>query len=82
MKALRQRFAGKQLCLAVIVGCTEAAVSLWETGKRLPNARTFFLILRALEGAGAPPSELVTLGNTWVEAASASRRAALPSLTT
>ena len=56
VRDLRQRFVGKQLCLSHAVGCTVAAVSFWESGKRLPQRSTLSRILHALahEGASSP----------------------------
>lgn len=68
IKGLRQRFGGKQLWLASVAGCTDAAVSLWESGKRAPQAPAFGRIVDALAQVGAPPSELVILCQSWAEA--------------
>jgi hypothetical protein len=68
LKELRQRIVGKQLCLSCAVGCTDAAVSFWESGKRLPQQDSFSRILAALAEGGASASELSTLRRSWVQA--------------
>jgi DNA-binding XRE family transcriptional regulator len=76
IKDLRRRFGGKQLWLACLAGCTDAAVSFWETGKRVPNWDTFSKILVALAGAGVPPCEIETLRRSWIEAKGSQQLAA------
>ena len=68
LRYLRLRFLGKQLCLSHAIGCTDAAVSFWGSGKRLPQARTFYRILDALAHEGVSPSELSHLHASWREA--------------
>ena len=36
LRALRARLVGKQVALSMAVRCTEAAISFWEAGRRLP----------------------------------------------
>jgi DNA-binding transcriptional regulator YiaG len=67
IKALRQRFGGKQWWLAYVAGCSDAAVSFWESGKRIPSAAKFTRILDALAQAGATPGELSKLRRSWLE---------------
>jgi hypothetical protein len=67
LKELR-RLVGKQLCLSCAVGCTDAAVSFWESGKRLPQQDTMSRILDALAQGGASDSELSTLRHSWKRA--------------
>jgi transcriptional regulator with XRE-family HTH domain len=68
LKELRQRLVGKQLCLSCAVGCTDAAVSFWESGKRLPQQGTLSRILEALARGGASPTELSSLHHSWQRA--------------
>ena len=77
LKELRRRLVGKQLCLSCAVGCTDAAVSFWESGKRLPQQDTLSRILDALAQGGASASELSTLHSSW-QKAKASANARLP----
>src|SRR5262249_47564331 len=62
-----QRFGGKQWWLAHVAGCSDAAVSYWESGKRLPASNRLSRIVDALTQAGASPSELATLERSWLE---------------
>jgi DNA-binding transcriptional regulator YiaG len=69
MKELRSQFAGKQLCFAVALGHTDAAVSMWESGKRLPKDETTMQsIIEVLARAGAPTQHLSVLAARWNEA--------------
>jgi len=68
LKELRQRLVGKQLCLSCAVGCTDAAVSFWESGKRLPQQGTFSRILDVLAKVGASATELSNLHHSWQKA--------------
>ena len=68
VRDLRQRFGGKQAWLACAIGCTGAAVSFWETGKRIPTAPLLSRVIDALAQAGASPGELARLEKTWTEA--------------
>jgi DNA-binding transcriptional regulator YiaG len=76
LRDFRQRFGFKQLWLANVVGCTDAAVSFWETGKRLPQAHVIVIMLEVLRKLGAGPKELVVFYTCWREE---KRRAALAS---
>ena len=71
MRELRSQFAGKQLCFAVALGYTDAAVSMWESGKRLPSRGTMRFILQELARAGAPADHLAALTQRWMDARSA-----------
>ena len=68
LKDLRQRIVGKQACLSYAVGCTDAAVSFWESGKRLPHQGMISRILLALADSGASATELSSLLRTWQKA--------------
>jgi hypothetical protein len=68
LRGLRCGYFEKQLVLARAVGCTEAAVSLWENGKRLPTRLTIMRVLRAFGGSGASSAELHRLHVCWREA--------------
>jgi DNA-binding transcriptional regulator YiaG len=67
LKDMRQRFGFKQLWLANAVGCTDAAVSFWETGKRVPQAHILLRMVEALTNLGASPKEMVTFYGSWRE---------------
>src|SRR4051794_29051647 len=64
-RELRIRLGGKQAWLAASVGCSEAAVSLWETGRRVPDTDTFFRISVVFAEAGASTHELLILRRHW-----------------
>jgi transcriptional regulator with XRE-family HTH domain len=68
LRNLRRCHFVKQVALASAVGCTEAAVSYWENGKRAPDRRKFPTIASALLAAGATPSELDRLRVEWERA--------------
>jgi hypothetical protein len=74
LKELRRRLVGKQLCLSCAVGCTDAAVSFWESGKRLPQQDALSRILDALAQSGASQSELSNLHHSWKKARANSRQ--------
>jgi hypothetical protein len=74
LKELRRRLVGKQLCLSCAVGCTDAAVSFWESGKRLPQQDTLSRILDALAQGGASQSELSNLHHSWRKAKASLRQ--------
>jgi DNA-binding transcriptional regulator YiaG len=82
MKTLRAQFAGKQLAFAVAVGRTDAAVSMWESGRRVPADKTLQCILAVLAEAGTPANHLADLTEVWKETKTlrqaASRRPPLP----
>src|ERR1039457_5702790 len=58
---LRKRYIGKQLPLAPSLGCTEAAISFWERGRRLPLSAVLPRILECFRTCGASESEIETL---------------------
>jgi predicted transcriptional regulator len=80
IKDLRQRFGVKQWWLAYVTGCSDAAVSFWESGKRIPAESTLMRIVKALTEAGATHGELAMLRISWSEARVSRRdaRAARP----
>jgi DNA-binding XRE family transcriptional regulator len=67
IKGLRVRYGRKQAWLASAVGCTDAAVSMWESGKRLPQGHLMFRIVAVLTQVGAPPSDIANLRRSWRE---------------
>jgi hypothetical protein len=77
LKEIRRRLSAKQAWLSSAIGCTEAAVSLWESGARLPTPRSFSRILSALAESSVSPSELLALGHAWRSAAAERSETAL-----
>jgi hypothetical protein len=70
---LRKRLGSKQIWVASATGHTDAAVSYWETGKRLPLERTMHRILAVLARAGASATELSELHQAWDDARRSAR---------
>src|SRR5690349_3512111 len=62
---LRKRYIGKQLALAASLGYTEAAVSFWESGRRLPLRAVLPRILECFRTGGASESEIGTLQRAY-----------------
>lgn len=75
LKRIRVSVASKQLWLSDCMGCSDAAVSLWESGSRLPSPRTIDRLLAVLADAGAPASALLELRRAWLVAIAARRAA-------
>jgi DNA-binding XRE family transcriptional regulator len=65
LRKLRRRHVGKQLTLSSSLACTEAAVSQWETGRRLPSYRTLMRIASLFAIAGAPGVDVAALTSAW-----------------
>lgn len=58
---LRVGYFGKQQCLAINIGCTEAAVSFWESERRLPSPQFLSKLVTRLIKAGASATEVKAL---------------------
>jgi len=82
LKQVRIRIHAKQCWLAREIGCSEAALSHWEKGSRLPRQNTMRRIFQALERGGSPPTELVSLLIAWRSDRNKSRRGSSRSVTT
>jgi len=65
LRAVRRQLAGKQITLSTAIGCTDSAVSLWESGARLPTPRSFRRILTAVTRGGASPADILALRSAW-----------------
>jgi DNA-binding XRE family transcriptional regulator len=65
LKQVRRRLAGKQAWLSQEVGCSDAAISFWESGGRLPNQQNLCRILAAVARGGATTPELLALRSAW-----------------
>lgn len=61
LQRLRAAYFAKQQCLAIGVGCTEAAVSFWEHNRRLPSSQLFTQLITRIKEAGASPKEISEL---------------------
>jgi DNA-binding transcriptional regulator YiaG len=76
LKRIRLGLKSKQSWLATAIGCTDAAVSLWESGTRVPTTASLGRLLSALAEEGTPTAELLELRGAWLNecARRASRR--------
>jgi DNA-binding transcriptional regulator YiaG len=68
LKALRRQLACKQIALSQAIGCTDSAISLWESGARLPTPRSLSRILAAIAEGGASTADVLTLRGFWRDA--------------
>ena len=65
-KNLRKQLVGKQSCLSRAgLRCTDAAISHWERGLRLPRPRTMRNAVDVLVTLGATPEEIEQLISAW-----------------
>jgi DNA-binding XRE family transcriptional regulator len=67
-RGLRTRLLVKQVTLSHYAGCTEATISYWESGHRLPKHTTIDRILCAFGACGATQSDLDDLVGAWQRA--------------
>jgi hypothetical protein len=65
LRQLRLSVSGKQAWLSYAVGCSDAAISFWETGARLPTPRRMAALLGVLSAAGVSTMELLDLRQRW-----------------
>lgn len=71
---LRKRLVGKQACLSHAgLRCTDAAISQWERGLRLPRPQTMCNAVIVLEHLGATAADIEQLMSAW-KAADLERR--------
>jgi transcriptional regulator with XRE-family HTH domain len=66
LKRIRVGMKSKQVWLSEAIGCSDAAISLWETGSRIPTAQSLGRLLAALAQEGTPTSELLKLRRVWL----------------
>jgi helix-turn-helix protein len=78
LRSLRLRVNAKQLWLAREVGCSDAAVSFWETDRRFPHKAWIPRLLGAFRRSGARPDEIASLLNSWQKSAHERRSVTLP----
>lgn len=62
---LRKQYLGKQFTLAATLGCTEAAVSYWEHGRRLPQHDVLPRLLESFRANGAQEPEIRELHEAY-----------------
>jgi transcriptional regulator with XRE-family HTH domain len=65
LKQIRIRIHAKQVWLAREIGRSDAAISQWENGMRLPSQESMRRTFQALERYGALPGELLALLVAW-----------------
>ena len=66
LRQARQTLYMKQTCLSSAMSCTDAAISFWETGQRLPNRRNFQRLIEAMAAAGATSALQRDLCEAWL----------------
>ena len=66
LKRIRLACRTKQACLSMAIGCSDAAVSLWESGARMPTPGLLSRLLAALAEEGIPTPELLELRRVWL----------------
>jgi transcriptional regulator with XRE-family HTH domain len=65
-KNLRKQLVGKQACLSGAgLRCTDAAISHWERGLRLPRAKTMRNAVNVLRALGATREDIDRLMSAW-----------------
>jgi transcriptional regulator with XRE-family HTH domain len=62
---LRKQYLGKQFTLAATLGCTEAAVSYWEHGRRRPQQELLPRLLECFRASGAQEPEVTELHEAY-----------------
>jgi hypothetical protein len=65
LRTVRHRLSGKQAWLSAEIGCSAAAISLWESGARLPTPSSLARIVAALAKSGVPTPDLLDLHRSW-----------------
>jgi hypothetical protein len=66
LKRIRLGLQNKQVWLSGAVGCSDAAVSFWESGARIPSPDSIGRLLTVLAREGTPTSELLELRRVWL----------------
>jgi hypothetical protein len=65
-RILRKQLVGKQACLSGAgLRCTDAAISHWERGHRLPRPKTMRNAIHVLSCLGAAPGDIEQLKSAW-----------------
>ena len=65
LRQVRRRLLLKQTCLSMPMGCSDAAISLWEAGQRLPRRRNLYRLLETIGACGATAAEQLSLRQAW-----------------
>jgi transcriptional regulator with XRE-family HTH domain len=67
LKRIRLALQTKQSCISGAIGCSDAAVSQWESGSRVPSVHSLHRLLQALAEGGTPTAELLELRRIWLD---------------
>jgi hypothetical protein len=65
LKTVRLRLAFKQITFSHAIGCTDAAISLWESGARFPTPNNLSRILAAIARGGGSTADILLLRRSW-----------------
>jgi len=65
LRQIRLRLDLKQTCLSLPMGCSDAAISMWEAGHRLPTGPNLERLLEAIGANGATTAEQLSLRQAW-----------------
>ena len=71
LRQVRRRLVLKQTSLSLPMGCSDAAISLWEAGQRLPRRHNLERLLEAIDACGATAEEHLSLRQAWARDRSA-----------
>ncbi len=66
LRRARQTLDIKQVYLSAEIGCSDAAISFWERGHRVPTFSNVRRLLTALGAAGATAAEQLALREAWL----------------
>jgi hypothetical protein len=66
LRRIRHGLRTKQVWLSGAVGCSDAAISLWESGARIPTPQSMGRLLAALAEEGTATSQLLELRRVWL----------------
>ncbi len=65
LRDVRTRLDLKRIAFCFAIGCTEAAISLWESGARLPTPKNLSRILAAVAQGGGSTTQILVLRGLW-----------------
>jgi transcriptional regulator with XRE-family HTH domain len=66
LRSVRRKLDLKQSYLSSAIGCSEAAISLWEAGHRFPTLKNLQRLLKAIGAGGATAAEQLGLREAWL----------------
>lgn len=65
LRTVRVKLACKQLVFSRAIGCTDAALSHWESAARLPTPKSLSRILAAIAKGGGSTADILLLRGLW-----------------